>query len=320
MPEPVSDSGNRLLVISADYRAYLELLRPQAPKDLPIRGCDSLQDGRRQARSCNIILGDPNLVAGVLEHADRLQWVQSSFAGVDALCRPGLRRDYQLTGVKHIFGPLISEYVFAYVLALERHLFEARRRQAQRRWQSTPYRSLRGQTLGVAGFGSIGRHLAQTGRHFDMDVVAYKRSPGTSELARRVFSGSEFADFLGGLDYLVLALPKTPETDYLIDAAALRLMQRDAVVINVGRGSTLVERDLQQALETGRIRAAVLDVFEREPLSADSPLWGLPNVFVTPHVAAVSFVPDIVRIFFDNYRRFVAGGSLSDRIDFQRGY
>ena len=72
MPEPVSDSGNRLLVISADYRAYLELLRPQAPKDLPIRGCDSLQDGRRQARSCNIILGDPNLVAGVLEHADRL--------------------------------------------------------------------------------------------------------------------------------------------------------------------------------------------------------------------------------------------------------
>ena len=320
MQAPRREDGDRLLVLSVDAREYLGLLRRQQPTDLQIVGCDTVEEASAQILTCNIVLGDPYLVAAVLDRAGRLQWVQSSFAGVDALCRSGLRRDYQLTGVKRVFGPLISEYVFAYVLALERHLFEARQCQAQKSWRPIPYRSLRGLTLGVCGFGSIGRHVARSGNHFGMRVLAYKRSPGNSPLAERVYAGSEFAEFLEPLDYLVLALPHTGQTARLLDAEALRHMKPDAVVINVGRGSTLVQADLLAALESGRLRAAVLDVFEQEPLAVDSPLWHNANTFITPHVAALSFAPDIVDIFLDNYRRFRAGKPLRHRVDFARGY
>ena len=311
---------NRVLVLTADFQEYVDELRRHDPAHLQVVACDTAAAGREQVAECNIILGDPNLVAAVLDRAGRLLWVQSSFAGVDALCRPGMRRDYLLSGVKRVFGPLISEYVFAYILALERHLFEARQRQSESDWRQIPYRSLRGLTLGICGFGSIGRQVAVSGAHFGMRVLAYKRSPGASPLVERIYSGSEFGDFLAALDYLVLALPKTAQTDHLLDAAALRRMKSDAVLINVGRGSTLVQADLQQALEERRLRAAVLDVFEREPLPSDSPLWHLPNTFITPHVAAVSRAADIVGIFVENYRRFKRGQPLHDKIDFARGY
>lgn len=311
---------DRLLVLADDYRQYLPRLQRAGLHNLQCCGSSSVADGRRRVRNCNIVLGQPTLVAQVLDQAPVLQWVQSSFAGVDALCRPGLRRDYRLTGVKQVFGPLVSEYVFAHILALERHLFETREDQRARRWRRLPYRGLQGLTLGICGFGSIGAHVAGTGNHFGMRVLAYKRSPGASPLVERVYTGAELGRFLSQIDYLVMVLPHTPETEGLIDARALGSLKRDAVVINVGRGSSLVQRDLQLALESGKIRAAVLDVFEHEPLPAASPLWGLSNVLVTPHNAAVSFPADVLGIFLDNYQRFKQGTPLRYQIDFGRGY
>ena len=123
-----------------------------------------------------------------------------------------------------------------------------------------------------------------------------------------------------GLDYLVLVLPNTPETRHFIDRKALSLMKKSAVLINVGRGSTVDEPALIDALQHNRIDGAVLDVFEKEPLSQDSPMWTLPNVLITPHTAAYSFPKQIAAIFCQNYERFLANKPLLYVVDVQRGY
>jgi len=118
----------------------------------------------------------------------------------------------------------------------------------------------------------------------------------------------------------VLTLPDTPETKHFINTDSLKLMKPSAVVMNVGRGCIINEVDLVTALREGVIRGAVLDVFENEPLAQDSPLWQLPNVYITPHTAAMSFPEDIVRIFVENYKRFLQKQPLSHIIDFDLGY
>jgi phosphoglycerate dehydrogenase-like enzyme len=214
----------------------------------------------------------------------------------------------------------MSEYVFGYILALERSLFEMRDDQRRRIWREMPYRSLQGRRLGICGTGDIGRHLAKTARHFGMEVWGYRRRTAPCPAFDRTFSPDAFREFLAGPDYMVIALPLTPDTRRLFDRQALSAMKETAVLINVGRGSIVSEQDLARAVQRGRIRGAVLDVFETEPLPEESPLWTLPGVFVTPHNAAFSFAEDIIAIFLENYQRFRRGASLRHVVDPGRGY
>lgn len=307
---------HRLLVVTGDNESYLRLL---SECNLPGLTIES-DAGPRAAAECDLFFGEPRRIAPLVPAARRLAWVQSSFAGVEALCAPGMRRDYVLTGVKGVFGLSMSTYVFAYLLALERNLFAVRDNQAERAWRDLPYRRLSGLTIGICGLGDIGRHIAATAHHFGMRVLGYKRTPGAVPHVERVFSGDEFPTFLASPDYLVLVLPRTAATDGLIDRAALDGMKPSAVLINAGRGSAVNEIELAAALQQGRIRAAVLDVFATEPLPGDHPLWGLPNCFITPHNAARSFAEDVVPIFCDNYRRLSEGLPLRYAVDFARGY
>jgi len=312
---------NRLLILTTDADDYSSVFRDSSHlHDLEILSCSRVEDAREVIQNCTIVLGDPAMVAAVLEQARSLRWVQSTFAGIDPLCEKGLRRDYILTGVKGIFGPLMSEYVFAYILALERHLFETRENQRKKSWIDIPYRSLRTLTMGVCGLGSVGECIAQTGAHFGMRVLGFKRTPTGCPYVEKVYTGSSFGEFLESLDYLVVALPRTLDTNRLIDSAALSKMKPSAVLINVGRGNAVVESDLVDALRDGTIRAAVLDVFQQEPLPSDSALWGLSNAFITPHNSALSFPEDIVQIFCDNYRRLLDHRPLHYVVDFERGY
>jgi len=311
---------NRVLILTPDSQEYLRRVRQHHLPRTELSAFDNVDQARDQITRCNIILGAPPLLPELLPMANRLQWVQSTFAGVDSLCRPGSRRDYLLTGIKGVFGPLMSEYVFAHILARERHLPEACLTQQHREWDDLPYRSLQGLTLGICGLGSIGRHIAGTAHHFGMRVLAYKRTPGSDPRVAKVYQGQHLKEFLAEVDYLVLALPSTSDTRHLINSAALGAMKHDSVLINVGRGDTVVEADLVRALRHGTIAAAVLDVFEQEPLPETSPLWSLPNVTITPHNAARSFPEDVVRVFCDNYRRFLAGKTLENLVDFEVGY
>jgi len=311
---------NKLLILAAESAKYTELVEQAGLPDLDISSSSQAEDARTLAAGCNIILGDPDLVGKVLASAARLEWVQSSWAGVDHLCKPELRRDYLLTNAKGMFGALVGEHVMTWVFAHERQIFRIRKYQLQKRWRPMGYRPARDIRLGIVGLGSIGRELALTARHFGIRVTGMNRSGKACDEVEKVYTASDMAAFLDGLDYVVLTLPATDRTRHLINAEALKLMKPSAVLINVGRGNSICEADLAEALRGGVIGGAVLDVFEKEPLPQDSPLWLMPNVYITPHTSAISFPAEIVQVFVDNYRRFVRGEALRHVVDFELGY
>ena len=310
----------KLLIVDRHADQYVAEITGQDLDDLNIYSATGLEKALTHIAEADIVLGRPDFVAPLLPDARRLVWVQSTFAGVEALCKPGLRTDYVLTGVKSVFGPLMSEYVMAYVLAMERNLFETRQNQDNAHWQKLPYRGLNGLIMGIAGLGDIGGHIAKTAAQFGMRVWGMKRTAGTAPHVERVFPPSETGDFLPALDYLVLVLPNTDRTRHFIDDYALRLMKASAVLINVGRGATVDEPALIDALKHNRLKGAVLDVFDNEPLPPESPLWSLPNVLISPHNAAYSFPRQIAAIFCENYERFLAQKPLLYVVDIERGY
>ncbi|HPQ95864.1 MAG: D-2-hydroxyacid dehydrogenase [Thiothrix sp.] len=314
---------NQLLVLSPEADDYAARIGAAGLPGLQVHTAVSPQQVPVPARSANLLLGSPDLIAAWLEQAGRLDWVQSTAAGVNELCQPGLRRDYRLTNVRDVLGPSMSEYVFAYMLAVERRMMRLYQAQQEHVWLGSDhsgYRCLHELTLGVIGLGSIGRHIAATGAHFGMRVLGLRNHPQALEHVERVFGPDELEAFLPQPDYLVMVLPDTPATHGFMNAQRLALMKPEAVLINVGRGATVDEAALLQALRRRTLRAAVLDVFEHEPLPPDSPLWDLPEVLITPHNSARSFARQIVGIFIDNYRRFLSGQALKYRIDFERGY
>ncbi len=311
---------NRLLILDSDASIYHKAITAHGLPELEIALAVTPGQAQPHLSATRIILGTPALVAEVVAGAKRLQWVQSTYAGVEQLCRNGLRQDYLLTGIKGLFGTFMREYVFAYILGRERSLVETHRNQQQRRWSRISYRSLAGLTIGIAGLGSIGRDIAETARHFDMRVLGMKRTPGTVAGAERCFVPAEMDAFLPLLDYLVLVLPDTESSRNFISHKELKLMKPEAVLINVGRGSSVNQKDLVEALAGQQIGGAVLDVFEQEPLPQKSPLWSMDQVLITPHNAAYSFPDQVAEIFCANYRRFLAGTPLDHVVDFSRGY
>jgi phosphoglycerate dehydrogenase-like enzyme len=311
---------NRLLILAEDADNYLEMIRAADLSGLEVVAASEQWQAKELVADCNIILGEPSRVSEVLTAAPRLQWVQSSWAGVDRLCKTPVRIDYVLTGVKGIFGNMISEYVTSYLFGLERGIFEMRQDQTVKNWQPRPYRLAKDITIGIVGLGSIGAHLAKIAHGFDLNVIGLNRSGTECDYVDHVYTQKNLADFLAETDYLVLTLPDTPKTQHFINADTLAMMKSSAVLINVGRGSLINEDDLISALQLGQIKAAVLDVFETEPLPTDSDLWAMSNVFVTPHFAAASFPQDVVEIFVENYARFIRNETLLHVIDFESGY
>jgi phosphoglycerate dehydrogenase-like enzyme len=153
-----------------------------------------------------------------------------------------------------------------------------------------------------------------------MRVLGLSRSAAQTPCVEMVFGLSEIDEFVSQLDYLVVVLPNTPETKGIISEGVLKNIRPSAVLINVGRGAAVDESALVKSLSEERLRAAVLDVFNTEPLPEDSPFWKLENAYVTPHNSAFTFPKKIVAIFCDNYRRYRSGEPLKFKIDFDRGY
>jgi phosphoglycerate dehydrogenase-like enzyme len=267
-----------------------------------------------------IILGEPSLIRPLLMKLPNLRWVQSMYAGVEQLLDPSLRRDYVLTNARGVFGELMSEYVFGYLLFHERHMLARLRAQQKHHWDRSMTGMLRGRTIGLLGVGSIGAHLAGIARQFNMKVRGYTRSSETCPDVDAYYHAGDLLEFAQGLDYLVSILPNTSETQHIVDASLLHALPPHALFINIGRGSALDESALIDALTTGRIAGAVLDVFEQEPLPTEHPFWDTPNLLMTFHTSAPSLPGDILKLFIENYHRFIKGDELMYRVDFERGY
>ena len=267
-----------------------------------------------------LVFGEPSLISDVLSNLPALKWVQATWAGVEPLLAPSLRRDYILTNARGVFGGLMSEYVFGYLLLYERRILLRLEAQKQCRWEPALTGSLRGKTIGLLGVGSIGAHLAETARHFGMFVRGYTRNSETSSYVDRYYHGSDLLAFATGLDVLVNVLPNTSETHKIVDARLLAALPPHALFINVGRGSAVDETALLNALNNDRLAAAVLDVFEQEPLRPEHPFWRAKNIFITSHTAAPSFPDDIARIFIENYLNYLNGKPLKYQVNFELGY
>jgi glyoxylate/hydroxypyruvate reductase A len=253
--------------------------------------------------------------------APRLRWLQGLGAGVeDLVAAPALRPEVVVTRIVDQFGVSMAEYVFAELLARVRRLDETRARQAERRWQPFTAGTLAGRTLGVAGLGSIGAEIVRKGRAFDMRVHGLSRTATSAALVDRHFGPDDWTGFVRDLDVLVLTLPLTPATRGVVGPAVLRAMRPESVLVNVGRGALVPEAALVAALRAGRPGGAILDVFETEPLPAESPLWDMPAVTVTPHVSGPSRADDVVRFFLDNLDRFRRGAPLVGLVERGRGY
>ena len=309
-----------LLILSRRADDYRRLVDEARLPDLAITSTALPGDVATRAAEFDVAFGEPSLLRQVLPQATALRWVQSTWAGVEPLLDPSLRRDYVLTNARGVFGGLMSEYVFAYLLAHERRIFEKRASQESGRWDPTPPGTLRGKRLGLLGVGTIGAALASTAKHFGMHVNGYTRASEGCPDVDVYFHADGRAAFAAGLDYLVCVMPATSDTRHLVDDTLLRALPPRAVFVNPGRGGVVDEPALAAALQQGRLAGAVLDVFQQEPLPSDHVFWRTPSVIITSHTAALSVPADIAPVFIENYRRWTRGEPLRYQVDFERGY
>lgn len=277
--------------------------------------------------------------------APRLRWLQLHFAGLDrVLNRPIVQaEDVEVTSASGIHAVPIAEYCIGMMLAWEYELPRMLDLKANATWPEKQYdifkpAGLRGQTLGIVGYGSIGRELARIAAAMGMTVLATKRDlrgslvdsgytePGTGdregEIPDRLYPVEALGDMLRVSDFVVVTVPLTPATHHLIDEAMLKQMKPTGVIVNIARGSVIDEAAMISALAGGVIGGAVLDVFEQEPLPPTSPLWNLENVIISPHVAGnnTRYHERAAALFEENLRRYVANEPLLNRLDRERGY
>ena len=264
-----------------------------------------------------ILLASPRLAARAFHRMPSLRWIQSTWAGVDALVGAGIPESVTVTGVKGVFGVPMREFVFGHLLAHTQRIVD---RAAARSWDYTPPARLEGSRLGILGTGSIGSELARTGKGLGLEVVGCSRSGALVDGFDTVFAVGDRFEFAADLDHLVCVLPGTPETAAIVDEALLGCLRPGATFINAGRGVNADLVAVTKALASGRLSLAVLDVLPVEPLPEGDPLWQVPGLVITSHTAAWSRPSDIARVFVENLGRWRAGRPFGGVIDLERGY
>jgi len=271
----------------------------------------------------DITLDDLDTLRGA---APRLAWLQGGAAGAgEKVHGSGLLEDgVVVTTAAGVFSAPLAEFSLAAILAHVKDFDRLRGDRETRLWRSVPARSLERATVCVVGLGSIGREVARRLRPFGPRIVGVRRSaPEPDGLVDETWPTSALPDVLRETDYVVVTLPHTPETHHLFDAATVARMRPGAYLVNVGRGPVVDETALVDALESGRLSGAALDVCETEPLPQDSPLWTLPQVLVSSHATAL--VPGLsterlTDLFCENLRRHLDGRPLLNRVDPDRRY
>jgi len=302
----------KLLILSRDETEEYRKLIEQA--DLP-----QLEFTTNKS-DCDIVLGEPRLIQAAMPELTNAKWMQSMYAGVEVLMDPSLRRGYILTNARSVFGELMSEYVFGYLLAHEKKIFERYKAQQAKNYDRFEGGWLRGKTIGLLGVGSIGAHIAMVAKVFGMKVRGFTRGSESSPHVDQYFHGDDLLKFADGLDYLVVVLPRTNDTNQIANADVLNALPSHAVFVNVGRGNAIDEPALVDTLNNNKIAAAILDVTAQEPLPEEHPFWTTPNLLLTFHTSAISYPEDLSRVFIENYRLYIEGKPLKYQVDFERGY
>lgn len=271
--------------------------------------------------------GSLALLREVFRMLRRVRWIHSRSAGLEQTLFPELiKSEVILTNGSGVFSPSLGEFVVAAILYFAKDFRRMIRNQAAGVWEQFDVTMVSGQTLGIVGYGSIGRAIAARARALEMKVLGLKRSVSQRSpedlLIDEIYGPERRLEMFSRCDYLAVTVPLTEETRGLIAAAEFAVMKKNAVVINVGRGPTIDEAAMLKALSENRIRGAALDVFDQEPLPKDHPFYSAENVLLSPHCA--DHTPDwhdnAMRFFLVQLGRFERGDDLFNVVDKRRGY
>jgi phosphoglycerate dehydrogenase-like enzyme len=309
--------------IASEDAQLAELILAKYP-ELPLLTANSEQELVERLPQAEVLYAYAFLFPiRLIHHAERLRWFQVMGVGVEGLV--GFadvieERDVQVTNARGIFDGAMAEYALAYILAHAQDVRRIVRQQAAREWTQFQPLRIQGMTVGILGLGSIGSEVARLCAAAGLRVIGTKRSPGTVANVERVYTVDQIDEFLPECDFLVSVLPHTTETVGLLNRDRLRRLKPSCFLVNMGRGTVFVEADLVEALREGWLAGAALDVFPEEPLPAGNPLWGLENVYVTPHISGLNRPEWMADVFLRNLERYSTGQPLLHQVDLRRGY
>lgn len=314
--------AQKILVINPLAERHLTAIATAAPGSNIVTA--ELADAQQHIGDADILVawGHMNLQP-LLQQAAKLQWIHALSAGVENLFIPEIvTAPILLTNSRGIHGIPMSEHVLAMMLAFTRGLTVFAKQQQRKEWKRAPLEEIYEKTIGIVGLGSIGREIAKRAKGLGMEVVATKREQTAELFVDKLYTPDQLTQLLAAADFVVVTLPLTQETTGLFNLDVFKNMKPTAYFINVARGAIVNEADLIIALEQGIIKGAALDVFAHEPLPASSPLWEMPNVLITPHIAAISphYLDRAIKLFCENLVRFTQQKEMFNIIDKRKGY
>ncbi|MFN6499417.1 MAG: D-2-hydroxyacid dehydrogenase [Nostoc sp. DedQUE01] len=303
-------------------------IKPQLPSDVEFVQVDSEGNLNGDASDAEVYVNGFYLKSSTLDKvlaaAPKLRWQQTPSAGVNHILTPNfLQRDIILTNGAGVHAIPISEFVLAFMLYHAKNLRKLQTLQDEHTWiRGVFLEELADATLLIIGTGNIGQAIASRAKPFGVRVWGSRRHPEPLPNFDKIVGADEWRSLLPAADYVVIATPLTPETKGLIDEAALQSMRPSAYLINIARGAIVDETALLTALREGWIAGAGLDTVAIEPLPPESPLWSLPNAFITPHCSALSprLRERIAELFIDNLKRYQTGQPLRNVVDKKAGY
>jgi phosphoglycerate dehydrogenase-like enzyme len=300
---------------------------PEAITGVEYVMADTMEDVVARLADCDVVFhyGRPrDALSANWALTERLRWVHVGGVGVDWALFPELiESDVMLTNSRGVFDVSLPEYLLSLMLALVKDLPATYRAQQRHHWQHRLLEPLSGGCAVIVGAGSIARASGQLLRAVGMEVTLVGRSEREGEPDEgRIRAISDLRELLPAADWLVVIAPLTPATRGLIGADVLAALPSGARFANIGRGPTVDEAALIEALRSGQLAGAVLDVFEREPLPADSPLWDMPNVIISPHIGGDEAATPraFAETFLANLRRYLAGEPLENVVDKRLGF
>lgn len=287
---------------------------------------EALSDAVAEARVLFNWTGSKPDVLRVLQTAPKLEWIHAMYAGLDRSLFPELiESPIPLTNGSGVFSQSLGEFVILGILYFAKDVGRMMKAKAERRWDVYDKAEISRQTLGIVAHGDIGRAIAWRGKALGMRVLAQRRNPAPragDEHVDRVYGGDELHLMLPECDYVAVTAPLTSATKGMIGKREFDLMKPEAVILNVGRGPVIDEPAVVEALRTHRIRGAVLDVFDTEPLPADSPFFTLDNVLLSDHCAdhVDGWVESAVLFFIEQFSQWRKGEPLKNVVDKHAGY
>ncbi|MBY0502569.1 MAG: D-2-hydroxyacid dehydrogenase [Bryobacteraceae bacterium] len=321
-------AAHTVLVLGNPTARHLRLL-DQLPPETNVAVGETLEAFANLAPQADVIFQtstDSSLWPALHAMTPQLKWVHSLWVGVDKLLTPEfLASPVPLTNARGAYSKSLAEFCILGILFHAKNVRRLLRQEAAAHWEKFDSTEIYGQTLGIIGYGDIGKEIAKRGQGMGLKVHALRRNPAQSvgdAVLEKSYGPGQMHEMLAVCDYVALALPHTPDTVGVMGKQEFAAMKRSAVVLNVGRGTAINEAELIAALEAGTIAGAALDVFESEPLPASSPLWKMDNCFISPHTAdnTHTWLDDSTQIFVDNFRRYAAGEPLRNIVDKQAGY